>query len=68
MTMRERLLRVLDSDAFALDAILAELATPDSDMIEAATRRTQGPEDSLYGTIFTAMISSVKTGGGSEPE
>lgn len=68
MTMRDRLLRVLGSDAFALDAILAELATPDVAMIEAATRRTQGPDDSLYGTIFTAMIGSVKSGGGSEPK
>jgi len=42
-----------------LDAILAELSTPDDDMIDAASRRTQGPDDSLYGTIFTAMISSL---------
>lgn len=45
-----------------IDAILAELAIPDEAMIEAATRRTQGPDDSLYGTIFSAMIESVKGG------
>jgi hypothetical protein len=69
-TMRARLIRVLDSAAFEnelglyerMDAILAALSVPTPGMIEAATNRQQGPDDSLYGTIFAAMINSVRRG------
>ncbi|MFG1417229.1 hypothetical protein V5F38_05370 [Xanthobacter sp. V0B-10] len=37
-------------------AVLKAMREPTFGMRDAATRRQQGPDDCLYGSVFTAMI------------